>query len=96
MGRNRTPKKDTQHRHALRRARERFDLSPHDVNEIEKMIRAGDSQVMERQSLRRIVHRVTYNDTEIYVVYDRNRNQAATFLYPDGDPWTMLERGVTL
>ena len=92
----RESKDRTQHKHALRRARERFDLGADDVYAIERMIRNGHSQVMERQSLRRVVHCVNYHDTEIFVVYDTKRSQAATFLYPEGDPWTMLERGVAL
>lgn len=86
----RASKEVTQHRHACRRARERFDLCEQDVRAIERMIRAGRSTVVERQSIRRVIHEVTYLDMVIHVAYDTNRNQVATFLHPEGNPLDLI------
>ena len=85
-----TSKAETQHRHACRRAMERFDLFEKDVFAIEAMIRSGDSTVVERQSHRVVIHEVIYEDVTMHVAYDGLRSQIATFLYPEGNPLDML------
>ena len=79
---SRTPKAQTQRRHAQRRAYERhgLQLTRHDLNEIVRQIQAGKAHFVERQS-----HRVSLFDIDIdgrsaRVVYDKQRKTIVSFL----------------
>lgn len=88
MGRQ--PKAQTQHKHACRRAMERFGLYENDVLAVEQMIRHGESIAVERQSNRVVIHEVVYNDITMHVAYDGLRRQAITFLHPEGNPLDLI------
>jgi hypothetical protein len=84
-------KAKAQRRHARRRAYERFlvEWSERDLDAIVRIIQRGDSELIERQSLRVSKRRVTYDGLTVVVVYDRLRKTIVTVLYEeDGDTQT--------
>jgi len=89
----RTQKKETQRAHFRRRMYQRhgWRITNNDIEEISRAIREGESVCLGRQSLRVTLHRLTFNDKEIVVVYDTNRNQPVTVLADDMTPQIMEE-----
>lgn len=82
---SRRSKAEAIRRHARQRFALRFDLTEADVAECARMIRDGQSTLVEKQSNTRTVHRVTYQDQTIDCVYDKLRGQVVTALYPSGE-----------
>lgn len=85
MGRRRKKKGKiiAQQKHAYRRASQRYDLElkEHEYNEINGQIRKQrDAKCLYRQSNRVTVWKVKFKDKELFVVYDKKRNQVVTFL----------------
>lgn len=80
-----TSKKRAQQRHARQRFRERFgiELKPHVAQAIIRGIRDGKAKLVERQSLRVVVYRVSIEGKEMDIVYDRTRKTVVTALYPE-------------
>lgn len=81
MSKRRT-KSSQQVGHAKRRSRERhgISLSDHDYQEIIKKIQNGESEFLEKQTIRVSVHRVEYKDEMFIAVYDKHRKSISTFL----------------
>lgn len=73
-----------QHLHAQRRARERFGFAPHVIDDIERTIRSGKSRLVRRVSHRISVHSVRVEGQLVHAVYDRQRHNVVTLLYPGG------------
>lgn len=68
--------------HAKMRAASRFGLTSGQVNEIVRLIKAGESRFIHRQTNTRSVHEVMIDGREIKVVYDNSRGQLRTVLPP--------------
>ena len=68
--------------HAKRRASERYGLvlNNDQLDELARMIHAGQSRRIEKQSHRVEVHRLTWQGRAMVVVYDCQRKQIVTFL----------------
>lgn len=72
--------------HAQRRALERYKLSltVEDLQRISRQIRTRkDVLFISKQSLRVSRWKVVYQDTTMYVVYDKLRRSIVTFLSPE-------------
>ncbi len=69
-------------KHFKARALERYglELNRHDLRDIAKMIQRNSGQFIEKQSNRITVWEVTYKDTLLRVVYDKNRKVVVTAL----------------
>lgn len=81
-------KKQNQEAHAIKRIRERygFKLDHRDYKNLCGLIKQKDgsgSEYIGKQSNRLTLHRLTYRDTTLVVVYDRIRHQVVTALPPD-------------
>lgn len=68
--------------HAERRAIERFGVLL-DIPQAVKDIQSGKATFVERQSLRCTVWKITQQDKEMVVVYDKNRKMIVTVLPED-------------
>lgn len=82
-------KKRAEIKHALRRAMERYGLhlTEQDLNLIRKAIQAGASQCVNKQTWRVSVHDLRYMDTDIRVVYDKERKSIVSFLTHEMGVW---------
>ena len=78
-------KKDCQKAHMKRRVRQRFgiDLNRHDLAEIVSRIQSGQSEFIDRRSLRTARHRLEVKGTTIDVIYDKSRQTVVSALYPE-------------
>lgn len=74
-----------QTRHAIQRARQRFDLvmSESDITRIIEMIQAGRCKHIEKQSRRVSMFQVMLDQQVLYAAYDKQRKTIATFLTQD-------------
>ena len=68
--------------HSIKRARERYDieLSISDIERISKIIRTQATERVRVISNTRVVHRLTYKEKTVLVVYDKKRHVIITFL----------------
>lgn len=84
-------KAQSQTDHFLRRMRERFclHLNTGDVRNIIYMIQTGVSEMIDKQSNRVTVHRVTYKGETFSVAYDKQRDTLVTALMPEWEPQTV-------
>lgn len=75
-------KKKCQIIHAIRRAKERYDINlrREDIKEIVKLIQNNDSQSLVKRSNRVTIHEITYLNKVFIVVYDSLRKNIASFL----------------
>jgi len=75
-------KRQAEAAHAKRRALQRFGLTLNSdqLQALSRMIRAGRSECIERESNRVSVHRLEWQGCVVVVVYDRLRKQIVTFL----------------
>jgi hypothetical protein len=91
--RRRMSKDRSQAIHARRRSLERYgiDLSSRKQILIVGKIQRGESEMVERQSLRISVHEVELEDEKLRVVYDKNRQSIVTVL-PKGCDDTHRQR----
>jgi hypothetical protein len=73
--------------HSLLRVAQRYgqDLGKQDLQNMVKMIQNGESEFVCKQSNTRTHHKVTYQGTEYYIVYDKQREVPVTFLPPESD-----------
>lgn len=71
--------------HALKRFRERYNLSltNDQYKELCKMVQKGKTTFIERQSNRVSRRKVSYNGLDIYFCYDHKRHRINTFLKPE-------------
>src|SRR3989304_3851044 len=76
--------------HFRRRMRERFGLhlNEGDIRNIVHQIQTGQSEMIDRQSNRVSVHRLTYKGEQINVAYDGQRGTLVTALMPEWEPQT--------
>lgn len=88
-------KRRAQYHHAQQRALERYGIAlrQSDLDAIVRLIIKGESQLVERQSLRVSVHDVSWDGQTIRVVYDKQRRSIATVL-SDGMGVSMAEEPV--
>lgn len=79
-------KRNAQILHAIKRARERYDLelSIADIEGIAKMIRTQNTKRVKALSNSRVVHELKYKSKTIRVIYDKKRHTLLTFL-PRGE-----------
>jgi hypothetical protein len=87
----RKDKRQTQIKHAKRRSWERFGITmtPQLQAALVEQISSGKASVVERQSNRVTVHRVTLPDGQVArAVYDA-RTKVVVTLLPDGDFWPL-------
>lgn len=77
-------------RHAIRRAKERFniDLTEQDIIDLSVKIRDGEFECIGRISKRRTLFLVELNNTNIIAAYDSRRNTIATFVR-ENYGWTL-------
>lgn len=77
-------KAKAQRAHAFRRARERFDLhlTQNDHAQIVRAIQGGKAKFVERQSHRVTLWDINYSGEDLRVVYDSQRKELVTFLFP--------------
>jgi hypothetical protein len=75
-------KADAQRIHAERRCFERYGAHLTDVmhEALVRQIQRGDAKLLEKQSLRLSLYRVSWEGEPMRVVYDRNRKTLVTFL----------------
>lgn len=75
-------KKDNQIAHAKKRAAERYGLvlNRREYMEVVNLIQDGKAQFMYRTSNRLAVFSLTYMETDVVVVYDKQRKTVVTFL----------------
>lgn len=75
-------KKKCQIRHAIKRAKERYNiyLRFEDIPEIVKLIQSEQSTLILKKSIRVSIHEVIYLTKKFVVVYDSLRENIATFL----------------
>jgi hypothetical protein len=78
--------------HARRRFDLRFDvdLTPEVRKHVVWLIQTGRSHFIEKQSNAISLHRVSVQDKDVVVVYDKIRACVVTALYPEGE-WPTLE-----
>ena len=76
--------------HFRRRMRERFGLhlNDGDILNIVHMIQTGQSEMIDRQSNRVSVHRLTYKGETFSAAYDGQRRTLVTALMPEWEPQT--------
>ena len=74
--------KKTQADHAKRRVLERYgvEFTDREYKEICNVIKNGGGETLLVQSRTRNIKYVFYKEKDFYVVYDKTRNQIATFL----------------
>lgn len=86
-------KKKCQIIHAIRRAKERYDINlrREDIKEIVKLIQNNDSQSLVKRSHRVTIHEINYLNKIFIVVYDSLRKNIASFL-----PLNYKERALKL
>jgi len=77
-------KKEAQERHFKRRIVARYDVEDAEDFMVSalKQIHSNNSVCIENQSNRVKVHKVSYNGTDIFVVYDKERKSLVTALEP--------------
>lgn len=82
---DRRAKAARQAQHAVRRAKERFDIDlTHEKRlQINGMIHEGQTRQVQRRSLRVSIHELIFEGKLIHVVYDHKRHTLVTFLMPD-------------
>jgi hypothetical protein len=73
-------KRENQIRHAQKRARQRFGLSPSHLKELEENIRNQRCTFIERQSPIRTVWYAVVEEMEVIAVYDTRRNVVVTLI----------------
>lgn len=75
-------KKKCQIRHAIKRAKERYNiyLRFEDIPEIVKLIQSEQSNLILKKSIRVSIHEVLYLNKKLIVVYDSLRENIVTFL----------------
>lgn len=78
-------KRTAQRKHAVQRAKDRhnIDLTPEDFTKIKDMIESGLSELLEKQSHRVSIRKITLNNKEYVIVYDHNRKTVVSFLPKD-------------
>ena len=78
-------KKAAQKLHAKKRARQRFnvEINKKDYNEIIKGIQSGKFPFVKSLSNRLSVFKITLNNTEANVLYDKSRKTLVTFMPTD-------------
>lgn len=74
-----------QRSHAKRRALTRIGVSLHEDfrRRIIRLIQDGQAPLVEKQSCRVSVFRISVEDKPVNVVYDRRTKEIVTFLYPE-------------
>jgi hypothetical protein len=82
-------KRHNQQYHARERFLERYGVVLSRVlrNNIIRDIQGGKYPLVERQSLRVSIFAVTINDKLMHVVYDRQRKELVTVLYPNSEQY---------
>lgn len=80
----RTKKLENLEYHSEKRAMERFGikLDREARFAIHGMIHEGQTRLIQKRSLRRSIHELTYEGKLIHVVYDHKRHSLVTFLMP--------------
>ena len=75
-------KKKCQIKHAIKRAKERYNiyLRYEDIPEIVKLIQSEQSTLILKKSIRVSIHEVIYMNKKFVVVFDSLRENIATFL----------------
>lgn len=84
-------KKAGQKRHARKRALQRHEinLSQEDFAKIKTLVNSGKSELLERQSHRISIRKITLNNEDYVIIYDHNRQTVVTFL-PKDNRYTRL------
>ncbi len=75
-------KKKSQASHAKRRVYSRYGLTlnRYQFKELCDLLSNGHGETLCKQSLTRSIRRIKYIDTDFFVVWDKKRQQVATFL----------------
>lgn len=87
-------KAESQYRHAIRRAIERYDLflSKKDYNEMVRLIQKSNCETLYRMSNRRSMKSILWQGQRLYLVYDNDRNTIASFLKEHMVNWNLVEK----
>lgn len=75
-------KKDAQTRHAKQRAMDRYDIdfTQYKRETMIRQINIGEGRLIRKQSHRVSIYLMTCDGKEVVVVYDKERNNIASFL----------------
>lgn len=78
-------KKLSQRFHFKRRMSSRFgeDITDDDIDKIVAQIQSGQTEVVERQSLRVVIHKIKFKGQVIHIPYDKHRKTPITALFDD-------------
>jgi hypothetical protein len=71
-----------QHKHAARRAKERYDLklTKSDIIQIISIIQDRKATASKKLTNKRTMHIVKYKDKELKAIYDKRRHSICTFM----------------
>ena len=88
MKRRKGSKESAQKEHFKRRMAGRFDLdiTNKDIDDIVNLIQTGQTTIVEKQSLRVVIHQIEYKGELVNIPYDKQRKVPITALF-DEETW---------
>lgn len=60
-----------------------MDISDNDIQNIVTMIQTGQTTIVEKQSLRVVIHQINYKGEKVNIPYDKQRKVPITALFDD-------------